>query len=284
MALTEKQLARRSRSLGGSDIATILGHDYRSSYDLWLAKKHGVEPFAGNDATQFGQVVEGAIADWAAGELGVRIRKNVFRAARGLPFHANLDAMVLGKAEALEVKMTGRTDEWGEPGTDDVPHRVQCQVQWQAGIAGLDRVHIAAGFVPGLGQQKLRMFHADRHDDLINFMFDQGRDWWTRYIEGDEIPSDLPSANAIKAIERVPNFERVIDRDLVAELLQAKSEKRDIEAHVQELTKQLHKALYDPETENWAEVGVVGDSRVTYFEYRRKDGKSYRRLNLPKEI
>ena len=82
----------------------------------------------------------------------------------------------------------------------------------------------------------------------------------------------------------------MIDRDLVAELKQAKAEAKDANAAVKELTKQLHAALYDPETKQWAEVGVVEgtDKRVTYFQYTRKPyevkGGDYRRLTLPKEL
>ena len=101
MAITEKQRERRQKSIGGSDIATLLGHNPRSQYDLWLEKKHGVVTFEGNDATEFGQVVEGSIADWAAQKLGVKIRKNVFRASSNDPFHANLDAVVIGDMAAV---------------------------------------------------------------------------------------------------------------------------------------------------------------------------------------
>jgi len=293
MAITEKQRERRQKSIGGSDIATLLGHNPRSQYDLWLEKKHGVVTFEGNDATEFGQVVEGSIADWAAQKLGVKIRKNVFRASSNDPFHANLDAVVIGDMAAVEVKTTSyRVDEeWGEPGTDEVPHKVVCQCQWQMLVTDYDRVHVAAGLMPSFGGQKLRMFQVDRHDELQQFLHDEASAWWNKHIVGDEVPSDLPSEQAIKNITRVPNFERAIDPDLVGELLQAKADARLANFLVKELTKQLHKALYDPATEQWAEVGLLGeDRRVTYFEHYRKPeakpraGGHYRRLVLPKEL
>lgn len=292
MALTPKQLERRRKSLGGSDIAVLLGHSKRSQYDLWMDKKHGVTTFEGNDATEYGQVVEAGVADWAADQLGVQIRKNVFRADKNNPFHANLDAMIVDRKEAIEVKSTGYMVEelWKEPGTDDIPHHVVCQAQWQAGIAKLERIHVAAALSPSYGGNKLRMYLVEEHRELQDRMFEIGREWWDKYILGDAVPTDLPSEETIKAVERVPNFERVIDRDLVAELKQAKAEARDANAAVKELTKQLHAALYDPETQQWAEVGVVEgtDAKVTYFEFTRKPyevkGGSYRRLNLPREL
>lgn len=294
MALTAKQLERRKKSLGGSDIATLLGHDRRSQYDLWMEKKHGVVAFEGNDQTEFGNVVEGAIADWGAEELGLKIRKSVFRSDAGLPFHANLDAVVTtpGKAEAIEVKTTSYKvdEEWGEPGTDEVPHKVVCQCQWQAKF-GFDVIHVAAGLMPNFGGQKLRLYRVERHQDLIDRLVAIGAQWWERYITGDEVPTDLPSDDMIKAVQRVPNFERVIDPDLVGELLQAKADAKEANALVKDLTSQLHAALYDPETEQWAEVGLLPDEkRVTYFQHYRKPEKEprkgghYRTLRLPKEL
>jgi len=301
MALTTKQLERRKKSLGGSDIATLLGHNPRSEYDLWMEKKHGVVSFSGNDATEFGNVVEGAIADWAADQLEVRIRKNVFRAEKKEPFHANLDAIVVGTDEAVEVKTTSYNidEEWGRPGTDEVPHKVICQAQWQAGISDLSTVHIAAGLMPVFGGQKLRLYRVARHEELLQRLREIGRDWWNKYIIGDDVPTDLPSEAAIKAVSRIPNFERVIDRDLLAELIQAKDQAKIANANVKALTQQLHKALYDPKTEQWAEVGIaqyqagVEDEeppKVTYFQHYRKPEKEprkggyYRQLRLPKEI
>lgn len=291
MALTEKQLARRRHSLGGSDIAVLLGHSRRSVYDLWMEKKHGLTTFDGNDATEYGTVVEAGVADWAAEKLGVRIRKNVFRADPKDPFHANLDAVVIDRAEAIEVKSTGyKVDElWKEPGTDEVPHHVVCQCQWQAARADLDRVHVAAALTPSYGSNRLRLYCVERHDALIERLEDIGRDFWRRFVEGDEIPEDLPSMETIKAVVRVPNFEKKIDRDLVAELIQAKRDARDANAIVKDLTKQLHAALYDPDTGTWAEVGLIDDEhKVTYYEHERKPyevkGGHYRRLQLPRSL
>ena len=143
-----------------------------------MEKKHGVETFEGNDATEYGLVVEAGVADWAADKLGVQIRKNVFRAARNLPFHANLDAAIVDRKEAIEVKSTGyMVDElWKEPGTDDIPHHVVCQAQWQAGVAGLDRVHVAAALSPSYGGNKLRLYLVEEHPELQERMFEIGRD------------------------------------------------------------------------------------------------------------
>ena len=292
MALTARQLERRKHSLGGSDIAVLLGHSPRSQYDLWLEKKHGVVTFEGNDQTEFGQVVEPAIADWAAKQLGVTIRKNAFRSHPTLPFHANLDAVVVGKDEAIEVKTTSYQvgELWGEPGTDEVPHAVICQAQWQAQIAELERVHVAAGLMPSFGGQKLRLYPVERHEELGARLLQIGAEWWDKYVEGSAVPSDEPSEASIKAVVRVPNLEVKVDGELVRMLIEAKAAAKLANDRVKKLTTQVHAALYDKETGQWAEVGVVDEStRVTYFEHYRKAetkpraGGYYRRLVLPKE-
>ncbi len=293
MAITERQRLQRQRSIGGSDIATLLGHNNRTQYDLWLEKKHGVTTFDGNDATEFGDVVEAGIADWAAGKLGVKIRKNVYRRVKGMPFHANLDALVMDAPEAVEVKTSSyRVEEdWGEPNTDEVPHKVICQCQLQMHVAELDAVHVAAGLMPAFGSQRLRLYKVNRHDDLIDTLTTVGERWWNKYIIGDHVPADLPSTEAIKRIQRAPNLTREIDRELLAELIQAKADARDANALVKDLTKALHASLYDPDRNEFAEAGTVnGEPLVTYYEYHRKAETKprgagvYRRLMLPKSL
>ena len=292
MALTAKQLERRQHSLGGSDIACLLGHSPMSQYDLWLQKKHGISTFDGNDATEFGHVVEGGIADWAAGQLEVKIRKNVFRAHRTLPFHANLDAVVVGADEAIEVKSSSfKVEElWGEPNTDEVPNQVVCQAQWQALLAELDLVHVAAALMPNFGGQKLRLFRVGRNEELIEALSRIALEWWERFVVGDEVPTDLPSDEAMKAVERVPESEIEIDIELVRKLKAAKFEAKIANDLVKDARGALMKALYDPTTKKFYEAGVVGDKKVTYFRHYRKPesklraGAFYRKLSLPKEL
>ena len=54
---------RRMESIGGSDIGTIMGvNKYSTPHQLWLEKTGRVEPWQGNDATHWGQMLEPVIA------------------------------------------------------------------------------------------------------------------------------------------------------------------------------------------------------------------------------
>jgi len=153
-------------------------------------------------------------------------------------------------------------------------------------------VHVAAGLTPSFGSNKLRLYKVDRHDGLIDVMQRVGEEWWETYVCGSEVPDDLPSEDSIKAIQRIPNFEVNVDRDLLERLNAANLKAKEARAMVRDLKSQVHAALYCPEKQQFAEVGVVDgcDSKVTFFEHHRKAetkpraGGSFRKLVLPKGL
>ena len=179
---------------------------------------------------------------------------------------------------------------WGDPGSDEVPHPVICQVQWQMMVADLLRIHVAAALSPTFGSNKLRLYTVLTNHELQGIMIKVAREFWERYILGDEVPDDLPSEESIKAIVRIPNSETHIDRKLVLSLLHAQAQAKGVNAEVRDLKKQMHAALYDHETQEFAEAGIVDgfDKPVTFFEHYRKDeleprkGGFYRALRVPK--
>lgn len=285
MALTAKQRQRRKQSLGGSDIAVILGFDERTTqYDLWLEKTKEVEEWDGNDATEVGNVVEPVLIDYAKRSLELdRVRQSVFRAHATLPFHANLDAMVVGTREAIEAKSSAWQvdEEWGEPGTDDVPDRVVVQCQWQMMVADLDVVHVVGLLVGRFGGMKLRLYRVERNEELVAKLAKIGMDWWDKHVIQGEEPDDLPTERMIKRLVRVPNKTVRLDADLVRAYELARIEKNAAEKVFKRVRSELHAQLGD------AERGVCEGVEVTFFEHNRKGYEvkptTFRRLHV-KEI
>lgn len=72
----DEWLALRSRYIGGSDAAAVVGlNAFSSPYSLWAEKTGKVPGFAGNLATEVGTYLEEFVAQKFAQETGKKVRK-----------------------------------------------------------------------------------------------------------------------------------------------------------------------------------------------------------------
>lgn len=139
MALTQQQIEQRKGLATASVVPWILGLDkHRGPLDAYHAIRGEVEPSAEESAAaRMGSRLEGPIIDVAAEMLGVEVSgRQVWRVAGNGLMGATIDA-VLADGRNVEVKTTAiinpmlNTDDWGEPGSGDVPVRVLAQVAAQ---------------------------------------------------------------------------------------------------------------------------------------------------------
>lgn len=136
------------RSMSASKIAAVVGlSPYESRFRLWhrMADLLPVEPMAPHLAR--GHYLEDGICrwfadqhpDWTIADGGTWQHPTEPR------FTASPDRVLLvdGERRGLEVKTAANDDEWGEPGTDQVPAGYAAQVQWQMHCGGYDITHVA---------------------------------------------------------------------------------------------------------------------------------------------
>jgi putative phage-type endonuclease len=123
----------RSRGIGGSEVAAILGlSPWQSAFSLWHTKRAGwvSEP---NDEQRWGTAIEPALINWWFDEHQFR-RYGV----QGGSYHhrsrrwqlANPDAVAQdddGHLVVVEAKKAPDDETWGEPGTDQVPPHYRTQ-------------------------------------------------------------------------------------------------------------------------------------------------------------
>jgi putative phage-type endonuclease len=211
----EKWLAARSRGLGASEIAAVLGlSPCQSPFGLYWAKIQGwrVEP---TEEMLNGLRLEPAIADWWAETQDPNENLRIVHA--GLYAHperrwqlATPDRLIyldldcdLGDPWArplavLECKWVAQSwDGWGEPGTDDIPVHYRAQVLWQCDEMGVDSWHLAA-----LGPGGFRAYKGRRDEDDLRVMREAGRCFWTRIEQGEppELDAHPATLRALKAL------------------------------------------------------------------------------------
>jgi putative phage-type endonuclease len=165
--------SQNQNGLGGSDIGTILGvNKYKSKFTLWLEKTGQKAPddLSGNEAVEWGNLLEPVVRDKFRQATGFKVFKNNFVLQHD-DFEwmvANIDGEVIdpyfGTRGVLEIKTTHERNkkEWEE----GIPISYMSQVQWYLGVTGYEYAYICVL----IGGSTFKYFLIERDDYLIDTM------------------------------------------------------------------------------------------------------------------
>lgn len=269
--LTDQQIQARKSSIGASDSAAVVGlNPYRTAWDVWASKTGRVDDFAGNEATEAGDLLEDAIIGWALKRLDVQSHIRAPAQIKAGIMSANIDAAAIlfnGEPVIIEAKQSGVTgplnfDLWGEDRSEDVPDWFRVQVQHQMHVAGpqYQRAFLAA-LLPPMG---FVLYEIHRDEDAIAAIVEVCTRFWREHVEKDVPPDAMPTLEVAKRMLRLPGKEIRIDAALVGEWEMAKDLFKEAEATKDAAQAKLLAALGD------AEIGIHDHGRLTYFKQTRK--------------
>ncbi len=266
--ITEKQLEKRKGYVGSSDMSAILGLDpFRTSYDIYLSKVKDLEPEASKvEHLSLGNEFEPIIIARAERVLG-KILPNQFRSAkvRGLPFGTNIDGIVVETGIPVEAKCAGLfwpiQEKWGEPGTDEVPHRIIIQCHVHMICTGTTLCH-----VPVLQWgMKSALYQVDFDNDIANSIIERAVDFWENNVIANVPPEDsIPSLDMIKRIRREPASFTDVSDELVETFLEANQNRLASEKIEKSAKANLIAGLDD------CEGGNCSMGTVTYLEQKQQ--------------
>lgn len=178
---------KRNTFIGGSDVAAILGLSrYKTPYEVWEDKKHGINTFTGNQATEWGTKLEPVIVDHCQNEHGkIIIDRNEKYISKELPIlgcHPD-GIMVWTKNKLIEAKTVSSQayKHWA----NELPLEYYCQVQHNMFVCELDE---ALFICLVLDDRNYFEIEVQRDNDFIEKQNAYLVDWWNRYILGDEVP------------------------------------------------------------------------------------------------
>jgi putative phage-type endonuclease len=216
-------LARRREGVGASDVAAILGiSPYQGPLHVWLDKT-GQLDWDGNAATKWGSRFEDDVLDeFVEGhpELIVTPKPGMF-ADPSEPWRtASLDAEALGEdgLEVVEVK-TGQLrrsqDQWGEPGTDEIPLHYLTQVTWSCEVRQAARWRLA--FLPLDELEDYREYAGEFSPTLGAQLRDRVAPWRQTHLIGGVEPdadglADTTDILGLLAATRIKPVTGEIDR------------------------------------------------------------------------
>lgn len=189
----------RRTGIGGSDAAAILGlSPWKSAMQVWMEKRGLAEdkPDPGRDfLLELGTQLEPVISSLYERETGKHLQLP-FPVMVRHPEHSFLfgspDRVIEGEEKGVELKSESQfADKFGEPGTDQIPYHYLIQCAHYMAVTGFAKWDVAllhAG-------SRFAVYHLDRDMDLERQMIGQLRDWWERYVVGDQ-PPDVDGSGA----------------------------------------------------------------------------------------
>ena len=230
--IEQTDLGDRRQYIGGSDIGAIMGRSrYRSPVDVYSQKIGETPEFKGNEATNWGHILESVVAAEYAKREGVKVvRDRTLYKHPQFPYMlGHIDRRVLGfeGGKVLEVKTAGK---WFKPADweDEPPADYVLQVQWYMGLTGWKN----ADLVALLAGQDFRTYSIPRDEFVIQEAFETAKEFWARVQERN--PPPPRSEDDCKKLWSLDNAETAIAHDQeenwIRSLLDIKAKIKSLEA------------------------------------------------------
>lgn len=198
----------RSKYLGGSDIAAVLGiSPWKTPLDLYMDK---VKPRAEGErkrvftrGIRWESVVaemlverlqaDGHTVEIIASNNRYRDQQHDFMAAE-IDFEVKLD----GSDEITNVELKTvhpfKMREWGESDSDNMPTHYTAQVMWGLGVTGRRNGILAALF----GADELRAYPVARDEEIVQALRERGCDFWNNHVRAGIPPEPINIADTSK--------------------------------------------------------------------------------------
>ena len=243
----------RRTGIGGSDAAAAVGlNPYVSPYELWLEKTGEIAPLdlSDNDAVHFGNVLEGVVCDEFSAREGKQVRRaNAMLRSKEHPFIVcHLDRRVVGEKAIVEAKTAGahRANDFGEPGTDQVPEEYLIQAAHNMYVAEAERAYVPVL----LGGQKYGTYVVERDDVLIARLVTIEVAFWDLVLR-KEAPGIRTSADARSRYKISTDVAVVASSEIeqtVAELAAAKGMEKACGEQIEALTAKVMAFMAEADT------------------------------------
>ena len=203
----------RKGFLGGSDAAAAVGLSrWQPAYELWLEKTGQLvakeeRPQEVAERLEWGLELEEAIGRIYSRRTGYAIRRRAHEtgvAHKEHPFLvAHVDYVVVGERRGMDSKNIGgiyyaQSEEWGEPGTDQVPTEIYLQAMHYMAVLEYDFWDIAAL----VGGNRLVIYTVPRDEAVIHDLVEGEREFWQMVQENKAPPLDYDHPKTLELLQR----------------------------------------------------------------------------------
>ena len=196
----EEWKALRSKYIGGSDAAAVVGlNSFSSPYALWAEKTGKIPGFDGNLATEVGTYLEEFVAQKFAQETGKKVRKcNQSFLNSQFPWAiANIDREIVGEDAGLEIKTTDTLNLTKFKG-GEYPANYYVQMVHYLAVTGKQRWYLAVL----IGNKEFKWFVIERDEAEIEALMTAEADFWEHVKKNvpPEVDGSSSTSDTIKTI------------------------------------------------------------------------------------
>ena len=271
----ERWLEERNNLVTASDVACLLGvNPYKSALELYLEKTGQREPFAGNETTEWGLLLEPVIIEeYERRTQRIAIRDGKLLRSNAYPFlGCTMDGRWRKQLQdapwhPLEIKTTGahRADDWDE----GVPEYYLPQVQAQMIVTDTPMASVACL----IGGQRMVWCDVERDDEMCVEIISAASD----FMHAVETENPPPSSDPKALAELYGDDGRVVTLDQEAITLDGEL------ADARELIDRGMKARDECNAQLLTMIGdahkgvLPGDAKGGFVKAKSKAGKVYLR-------
>lgn len=184
----QEWLIERTKGIGGSDAATVLGlNKWKTPFELYLEKTgQSFVDESQAEAAYFGNILEDVVAREFEIRSGKKVRKNNFMLQHPKYdfIRANIDRKVVGEDALLECKTASAylAKDWEG---DEIPSAYLVQVQHYLGVTGYEKAYIAVL----IGGQRFIWKEIERDEELIEMIFEAEVNFWNNHVIANNPPA-----------------------------------------------------------------------------------------------
>ena len=247
----EEWLARRRKTIGGSDAAAIVGLSrYSSAYTVFMDKTGRLPDKPDNEAMRLGRDLEDYVAKRWQEKTGKKVRRLQAMLYNPLyPFaHADVDRMVIGEDAGLECKTTSALDVKQFNGVE-FPEKYYAQCVHYLAVTGAKRWYLAV-LVFGRG---FFVYTLERDQAEIDALMAAEGDFWTGHVENDTPPPPDGSEATTEALQVIYAESQDEERELFGretmldEYMQLKRQEKAIKERQGEIENALKEDMQEAE-------------------------------------
>jgi len=180
--------AVRRTGIGGSDVAAVLGvSPWRTAYEVFLDKRGELPAQDESEPMRWGTLLEPVIRQRYADVTGsdVVTLPTTFRSERHPWMIANLDGVSRDRHRLVEVKTARSGEDWGEPGSDEVPLAYLLQVQHYMTVVPMKLTDVAVL----IGGNDFRVYTVPADPELQEMLIQAEFEFWQRVKDNDPPPA-----------------------------------------------------------------------------------------------
>jgi putative phage-type endonuclease len=255
--LTADQLAQRRLGITATDMTKIAGvSPYGGAQDVLDSKRGVSAPFVVTDRVKWGNLLEPVVRDDYAERFGFHVEvpgtivDQDLAWAMATPDGIAYRPRVRNPDRGLEIKMHTRwlSDDYGEPGTDDVARHEIVQCQWNMKVCNLPIWDLVV-FMDG---QPID-YQVNRDDELIGLLTDLGAKFYRDQmvagidLEPDGSQSYTDHLDRIMPKDSAPEYIEATETDIAnaIALKMVRANRADLMIEEEELVQRLKMAIGD---------------------------------------